>query len=229
MIALKYILAMLLAVLPFIISYNLRKKARDEENRSVRKSSLGTFLARNFPHIKNLVMALANFAKRLSRGMHRSENSRKFYTVILIIVLLIYTYVDFSATESARDIMKFTGETTGKNSVGSTVAFTVYSPMISHPIALFVCQIFTFLLFSYKIADRLLTWLRENWKFMMTFNCMLLAYVAVYSQAWFIMSEVLTIFLMAAAYYPNRTADPTPKGRKPVPTETDIPKLKMAA
>ena len=229
MIALKYILATLLAALPFIISYSLRRKVREEENDKAGKSSLGTFLKRNFPRIRNLFLALANFAKRLSQGMQRSENSRKFYTVILIIVLLIYTYVDFSATESARDIIKFTGEITGKNNVGSSVAFTVYSPMVSHPIALFVCQIFTFLLFSYRIADKLLTWIRENWKFMMTFDCMLLAYVAVYSQAWFIMAEVLTIFLMAAEYYPDKTAGPTPKGRRPVPVDEDIPKLKMAA
>ena len=225
MIALKYILAMFLAILPFIVSYALRKKANKEGNNGSKASGIVPFLAHHLPHVSFLFHALANFAKRLYKGMRKSENSRKFFTVILIIVLLIYTYVDFTASESAMDIIRFTGEKGGV----SSVAFTVYFPMVSNSVALFLCQIFTFVLFSYRIADWILSWIGDNWNYVMTFDCMLIAYVAVYSQGWFIMAEVLTIYLMAAGIYPKRINDPTPKERKPVPMEKDSHEIKIAA
>ena len=222
---LKYILAALLALLPFLVRKSTAEVNGDGADKQPHHGSLVTFLSHFLPRVWNLILALRNFASRLSRGMRRSDNSRKFYTVLLLIVLLTYTYVDFSATEVVRDIIRFTSEKGGDISVVSAV----YSPMASDTLALFACQLLTFAMFSYRIADRLLVWMRDNWTYMATFDCFLLAAVAVYSQQHFIMAEVVTIFLIAAMYYPDKTGTGIPKGRKPLPTEQEQTAFKQAA
>ena len=212
-----HILATLLAALPFICAHAFKKEEKAADGTTVRKHSLARLLATYLPQVWNLLLAIGHFFARLYERMRKSDNSRKFYTVLLLIVLLVYTYVDFSATESVRDILSSTGSPTGGDAVRAAIQSAVYSPMQSDTLALFVCQLFTFVLFSYRIADKILTWIADNWYFLTFTNCIFWAVVAVVDSSWFIMAEVETIYLMAAIYYPARITDGNPKGRKTIP------------
>ena len=219
MIALKYILATLLAALPFICTPTFKKEEKTADGMTVSKHSLACLLTTYQPQVWNLLLAIGFFFAGLYDRMRKSDNSWKSYTYILLIVLLVCIYMDFSATEDVRSIFSSTGSPTGGAAVQAAVQAGVYSPMQSDTLALFVCQLFTFVLFSYRIADKILTWIADNWYFLTFTNCIFWALVAVVDSSWFIMAEVETIYLMAAIYYPARITDGNPKGRKTIPIQ----------
>ena len=229
MIALKYILATLLAALPFICTPTFKKEEKTADGMTVSKHSLACLLTTYQPQVWNLLLAIGFFFAGLYDRMRKSDNSWKSYTYILLIVLLVCIYMDFSATEDVRSIFSSTGSPTGGDAVRAAIQSAVYSPMQSDTLALFVCQLFTFVLFSYRIADKILTWIADNWYFLTFTNCIFWAVVAVVDSSWFIMAEVETIYLMAAIYYPARITDGNPKGRKTIPIHKRQQTLPKAA
>ena len=229
MIALKYILATLLAALPFICTPTFKKEEKTADGMTVSKHSLACLLTTYQPQVWNLLLAIGFFFAGLYDRMRKSDNSWKSYTYILLIVLLVCIYMDFSASEDVRSILSSTGSPTGGAAVQAAVQAGVYSPMQSDTLALFVCQLFTFVLFSYRIADKILTWIADNWYFLTFTNCIFWAVVAVVDSSWFIMAEVETIYLMAAIYYPARITDGNPKGRKTIPIHKRQQTLPKAA
>ncbi len=212
-IALKYILATLLAVLPFICTHAFMKEEKAADVTTIRKNTLARLLDTYLPQVRNLQVPIGHFFARLYERMRKSDNSWKFHTALLIIVLLVYTCVNFSAAESVRDIISFTGSSTGGAAVQAAVQAGVYSPMESDMLALFMCLLFTSTLFLYRILDKIPEWIIMCWYFITFTKCLFWAVVANVDSSWFIMAEVESICLMAALYFPGRISDDKPKGR----------------
>ena len=228
-IALKYILATLLAVLPFACAHVLNKERQNDAKKTSGIRQLAGWITRCFPFAKTAFYTVQNFCKNLSKKMRRSDNARKLFSLLLLIVLLIVTYIDFSASESAKLYMQTPPENSTSTVVVSATHFLLYKPVVSDPVALFVCQLISFMLFSYKISDNLLTWISNNWFFLTFTNCLFWAMVAVVDQGWFVLAEVQTIFLMAAIYYPTKTDTPDPKGRMSIPLSQNNKITQLAA
>lgn len=216
-----HILATLLAALPFICTHAFKKEEKAADVTTVHEHSLARLQDTYLPQVWNLLLAIGHFFARPYDRMRKSDNSWKFYTVLLFIVLLVYTNVDFSTTEAVRDILSFTGSPTGSptggTAVQAAVQASVYSPMESDMLALFVRLLFTLVLLSYEILDKILAWIIVCWYFITFTNCLFWAVVAFVDSSWLIMAEVETICLMAALYFPDLVYDSKPKGRKTIP------------
>ena len=197
MIALKYILATLLAALPFICTPTFKKEEKTADGMTVSKHSLACLLTTYQPQVWNLLLAIGFFFAGLYDRMRKSDNSWKSYTYILLIVLLVCIYMDFSATEDVRSIFSSTGSPTGGAAVQAAVQAGVYSPMEFDILALFVCQLSTLVLSSRRILDKTLAWIAVNWYFITFTNCLFWAVVVVVDSSWFFMAKVDTIYLMA--------------------------------
>lgn len=228
MIALKFILAVMLAILPFLCSKYFRHvptENKDGEQPSTNRRTLINFLSKYLPRLKNLLHTVENFFLRLSRNMHRSDNARKFFVLMLLIILLCYTFVDFQATNAAREIIRLSANGDGN----ITTTCIIYGTTVSNSYTMLLCQLSTFMLFSYKFADKILNWLRNNWNYMAMADLFLIAAVAVFAQRHFILVEVLTIYLLAASVYPPKANTTDPKGRKPIPLKQQSEMFRKAA
>lgn len=208
-----HILATLLAALPFICAHAFKKEEKAADGTTVLKHSLARLQDTYLPQVWNLLLAIGFFFAGLYDRMRKSDNSWKFYTFILLIVLLVCIYMDFSASEDVRSILSSTGSPTG----GAAVQAGVYSPMESDMLALFMCLLFTSTLFLYRILDKIPEWIIMCWYFITFTKCLSWAVVANVDSSWFIMAEVESICLMAALYFPGRISDDKPKGRKTIP------------
>ena len=144
---------------------------------------------------------------------------------MLLIILLCYTFVDFQATNAAREIIRLSANGDGD----ITTACIIYGSAVSNSYTMLFCQLSTFLLFSYKFADKILNWLRNNWNYMVMADLFLIAAVAVFAQRHFILVEVLTIYLLAASVYPPKANTTDPKGRKPIPLKKQTEMFRKAA
>ena len=225
----KHILATLLEALPFICAHAFKKEEKAADGTTVLKHSLACLLTTYQPQVWNLLLAIGFFFAGLYDRMRKSDNSWKFYTFILLIILQVCIYMDFSASEDVRSILSSTGSPTGGAAVQAAVQAGVYSPMESDTLILFVRLLFTLVLLSYRILDKILAWIVVYWYFITFTKYLSWAVVAVADSSWFIMAEVETIYLMAAIYYPARITDGNPKGRKTIPIHKRQQTLPKAA
>ena len=216
LIALKLLLAMVLSTVPFLIPYAIKKDSSDPNSDGTQKGLPG-LVKRCFPK-------LVGFLHRVVTRMSKSKNARKLYIILLIIVLLIFTYVDFRASEEAlkaitmlfgdgspitdSTVINIDKNSFDKLSANDKLRAVALNPVISNGYAILLSQVFTFVLFSYRLSNCILLWLNRNWNFMACFNFMLIATVALYAENFFIIAEVMNIYLLAAMYYPYMLADP---------------------
>jgi len=232
MIYLKLIQAFLLSAVPFL--YVSFIKPRQETSPRWRNlfATIGSLGINKLPQYKAVKTACSQFLHRLYEGMKRSDNFRKFFTLITLLLMIAVQFIDFSAsTEIAHGIKAIT-ESSSKNTVETisdvNQVIAVYGSLMSKPHATVLAACLSLLLFAYGPANWLLTRL-HNSRRIFFFAALVTLFFLFVSPRYFIIGEIMEMMLMAALIYPNRIASPDPKGRKSIPVEQNRISLKNAA
>lgn len=220
MIYFKIILAFLLSALPFFyISY-----IRPKEKTSPIWRNMFTALGTQMPRLKAAKRAVGKFFHRLYEGMKKSDNFRKFFSLITLLLMIAVQFVDFSATMNVAKMI----QDASHDSQQMARIIAVYGPLMTRPHASVLAACLSLTLFSYTAADWLLTRLHNRRKFF--FGVALIALIVLFSSPrYLIVTEVLEMMLMAALIYPNRIPSQDPKGRKPIPMVKEQQELRKAA
>lgn len=143
--------------------------------------------------------SLPRIAKRMYEGMKRSENFRKFFTLILLMVMLAMQFIDFHAsTEIARMLQD---SNASHNDTMLTMA--TYAPLMTRPYATLIAAALSLSFFSYKLADKVLTKLHNNRRLFALIG-LAVVLLTVFLPRWIVVSEMLAITLMAGYVYPNK-------------------------
>lgn len=228
MIYLKIILAFLLSAVPFLYVTLIKPK---RETSSVWRN-IFTAIGSQLPRLKAVKTACSKFLHRLYEGMKRSDNFRKFFTLITLLLMIAVQFIDFSAsTEIARGIREISqsdAETYGEIETRIAHTIAVYGSLMSKPHATVSAACLSLTLFVFGSANWLLTRLHNSRKFFF-FIALVTLIILFTSPRYFIVVEIMEMMLMAALIYPNKIATPDPKGRKAIPNGQNKISFKNAA
>lgn len=131
--------------------------------------------------------------RRFYEGMKRSDNFRKFFTLMMLMGMILIQFVDFHAsTEIARMIQD--------SSVTSTEAakmIAIYAPLMTRPYATLLAAAISLSFFSYRWADKVLTVLHDYPKLFLVVAVVSMA-IPIISVRYLIVTEIMYIILIAA-------------------------------
>lgn len=208
MIYFKLILLCLLSALPFVLAQCFRSATKSSAGRR----TVFSFITAQAPRLKAVKDALVNFLLRVYEGMKRSDNFRKFFTLLTLLLMTCILFVDYSASQ---EIARLSLER--QEAIENDMLFAqVYGPLMSRPHATFIATFLGLSFFFYKVADRLLTVLHNEGKIFYFFAVLTLI-ILFSSPRYIIIVEIMLIILLAAVIYPNKTAPEEPKTRKQIP------------
>ena len=220
MISMKMILAFLLAALPFFYASFLRPK---KDSTSAWRNMF-TAIGSQMPRLKAFKNAVAHFMHRLYDGMKRSDNFRKFFSLIVLLLMIGVQFIDFSAsTAIAKGSQEY--------AVGSTELAQyeyLYSNLMSRPYATLVAACISLSIFSFRAADWILSGLHNSRRIFLFFALLALIFLFA-SPRYLIVTEILEMMLMAALIYPNKIIHAGPKGGLRIPDENKEEKFRKAA
>ena len=97
MIVLKWLLAMLLTSVSFVFHYCIKPKAASSD----KWRNFYSFLSARMPWLKRKALAVKAWISYVYHKMYRSDDGRKFFTLILVICMLVFQVVDFHAAKEA--------------------------------------------------------------------------------------------------------------------------------
>lgn len=97
MIVLKWLLAMLLTSVPFVFHYCIKPKAASSD----KWRNFYSFLSARMPWLKRKALAVKAWISYVYHKMYKSDNGRKFFTLVLVICMLVFQVVDFHAAKEA--------------------------------------------------------------------------------------------------------------------------------
>lgn len=83
MIVLKWLLAMLLTLVPFVFHYCIKPKAASSD----KWRNFYSFLSARMPWLKRKAFAVKAWISYVYHKMYRSDNGRKFFILVLVICL----------------------------------------------------------------------------------------------------------------------------------------------
>lgn len=83
MIVLKWLLAMLLTLVPFVFHYCIKPKAASSD----KWRNFYSFLSARMPWLKRKALAVKAWVSYVYHKMYRSDNGRKFFISVLVICL----------------------------------------------------------------------------------------------------------------------------------------------
>ena len=146
--------------------------------------------------------------RRFYEGMKRSDNFRKFFTLMMLMGMILIQFVDFHAsTEIARMIQH--------SSVTSTEAakmIAIYAPLMTRPYATLLAAAISLSFFSFKWADYVLTVLHDYPKLFLVVAVVSMA-IPMVSVRYLIVTEIMYIILLGAYLYPDKDGNRTPRIR----------------
>lgn len=166
MIVLKWLLAMLLTSVPFVFHYCIKPKAASSD----KWRNFYSFLSARMPWMKRKALAVKAWISYVYHKMYRSDNGRKFFTLVLVICMLVFQVVDFHA---AKEACSFQVECAAKGKALSLTPYDIGLPGMDGEVELgpksfmenilypfqtslwvyMVALMMTLLLFSYRLAD----------------------------------------------------------------------------
>lgn len=213
----------LLAILPFLFTSYVKGRI-----------SLASMIIMWIPSLRKAAFKAARLASWIHEGMKRSDNFRKFFRMLIIIVLLLYTYTEYCMMDTLNEEIVSIIHKDGAESLSELQIVSL--SMIPYPGTLVVCLVLTFSLYFDRWADRLFSEVHASRKLqclVAVFILMICAMSALQNRTHHvILAEVLYIILGASWAYPSRVGESQPKGRRPVPSNTAIEqseKLRQAA
>lgn len=130
MIVLKWLLAMLLTSVPFVFHYCIKPKAASSD----KWRNFYCFLSARMPWLKRKALAVKAWISYVYHKMYRSDNGRKFFTLTLVICMLVFQVVNLKKgadnsnivrhpeiEEWAKDMYKFVCERFGEPNIASFI------------------------------------------------------------------------------------------------------------
>ncbi len=146
-----------------------------------------------------------NFHER----MKTSINARKYFMFIIEVFLISIQFIDYTLLTD----------------------YHYYSSFYMFPTAqFFICWILTLMLFpfgrGYKFAERLYSTYNRSRK---AFGGFAACEIVLVFSPFMLMADVGLIILIAMIMFPDMVAERDPKGRKPIPAETQESQMKKAA
>ena len=226
MIVLKTVLAVMLTAVPFLFHFWVKPKSATPGKWH---SSL-SFLLSKMPTFRRWYASLKAWLCYVYKKMYRSDNGRKFFILVLIIVMLVYQVVDYHSAKMAYGLYA------ESSSLGKSLSLTPYIldipwigievefgpkavmgnllyPFQTHVLAFLVAMGLTLPLFSYRLADRILLGIHKSLRLEIILAILAILMAAVDFGRFFLLSEMLFILLLAGMVYPFKEQPSSPKGR----------------
>lgn len=220
MIYFKLILLFALSALPFFCASCLRQK----KNSSYGRRNFFSVIGRQMPRLNAVKIAIVKFLHRMYEGMKKSDNFRKFFTLVILLLMIGVQFVDFSASQEVARMAQ-DGQASGEN---GDLFIQIYAPLMSRPHATLLATFLSLSFFFFKAADWILTILHNERK-IFHFFAVLTLIILFASPRYIIIVEVMEMILMAAVIYPNKITSPEPKGRKDIPLRQEQFELRKSA
>lgn len=203
---LKIALAMIMALLPFVIAAVIK----DSTNEHGVIHTLKKFANEYSPTIARFFGKINNFFSKLHRGMRTRKSCRRFYVYIFTIVLIFVQAIDNIASMVATAYIN--------SSFDIIVARSIYKQLVSSRTALAICMIFTLLMFFYRLANTLLTDIHTNEKLFFYIGGIAM-FICISSAEYFILAEVLFLLLFFSYFYCEQESSSAPRKQQPIKTE----------
>lgn len=221
-ITMKVILAFVLTAIPF--AFHLWIKPRQASSGKWR--CLHSVLSTYYPRLRSWKEKINGRLHAIYERMKRSDNARKFFTRIFLVMLLLVQYVDFQAANAAgvlgKELLQRQSMGMGRmeyveslslldNMFEGGEAISNYFYPFQTPLYVSLgCLMVVFLMSCYRVSDRVLTFLHDNdmafAAVALTIQFMMLGHCGKFLVA----AETEFIILLAAAVYPDRSFDGTP-------------------
>jgi hypothetical protein len=139
--------------------------------------------------------------------MKHSTEARKFFCLMLLLVLLTVAMVDFNASASiARKVTKAAQES-GSQSEAVIGLYAVYRPYLTFRYATLLAGLMVIPFFSYKLTDRILSRLARSRRLFAVMSMVIIFLLAISafcsSGRNIIIVQMLFVILGAASVYPR--------------------------
>ena len=223
MIVLKVVLALLLTLVPFVFHYVIKPKASS----SPKWRSFYSFLSTKMPCIRRKVAKVKAWISYVYGKMHRSRNGRKFFILVLLVMMLVFQVVDYHAARQAYQLL---GESSLLSGTMSLTPYHIRVPFLGEVMVpgsgkLVVPLLYPFLtkawvyvmalgttimLFSYRLADRVLVGIHGSRCLQILLASLAIVVAVVDCGRAFLMGELIFILLMAGMVYPFKQLPPVP-------------------
>jgi len=226
---LKLILFVVLTIIPFL--YHFLIKPRRESIKRYRNAF--TAVHPQMSKLKKAIWRLGAYLINFYDKMKRRETPRKFFTLLLLLSLLLFQGVDnFASSEVAAtyktmakekrlDQLSISGKKTAAPFMQRKMSNYLY-PFLTRPLVYLITFGMTLLFFSYKLANRILTKIHNSKRILIGVSCVIILFSFFDEGRYILLSEVLFVIAMAALFYPNFHDPAAPKGRKPIPQKYTI-------
>lgn len=185
MIWMKFILAVMLTAIPF--AYHIYIAPRKEKSSTWR--NMFAFLFAKIPQVKLFFNMVIEILRKFHQGMKKYDSFRKFFILLVLLVMLVCQFVDFSVSNKMA-----------KNAISTCPLATIMAALIS------------LVFFSYRLADMILLMLHTERKAFVIFGFSLIVLLFASPQS-FILVETLFTVLMASYFYPMKD-DCSPQNRE---------------
>ena len=204
-------MALLLGAAPFF--YSLYVQPRQKKSKMWK--NLFSLISAAMPWAKKIKNKASKFLHRLRSGMCRHDSFRKFFMLMIFLIMTAFQWVDYSSSNSILELYQ-TERTAmmadGNWAEGGLQNFLfVYSGLWTAPIATLLSFAIAFMFFFYKPTNWLLTTLHEHKKcyhFTGLF-CIALIY---WKPQFLITGEIIYIVMIAAYLYPSKVQCGEPDG-----------------
>ena len=148
------------------------------------------------------------FATRFYEGMKRSDNFRKFFTLVILMVMIALEFIDFQASTAIATMM----HDGHLSAADAAQTIGLYGALMTRPYATLLAAVMSLAMFSYKWVDAVLTYhLHDHPKHFLVVAAVAMLIVMV-SPRYIIVTEMLEIVLLAAYIYPDRNGNMTGGG-----------------
>lgn len=202
MLYIKIFVALFLSALPFIFKHLILPKK--ESSAACRNIFTAMWSAK--PFLTKTRHRLFKISIRIYNALKQSLEARKFFALILFLVLLTVVMIDFNASASVARIVNKSAQESAYQTEKLIALYNEYKPYITFRYATLLAGVMVIPFFSFKVTDRILVWLQGKREFLMTAITTLLfvLYSAFFSTGRnLVIVQLLYIILGASILYPS--------------------------
>lgn len=214
-IVLKFILAIILTLIPILYTAMIKPK----QDKEYKWHSLATFIETVFPHAKKAFKKAANGVVSFRKKMSKYKSARKLFTMIVILLLLGYQFVDTQAMSYAgqtcrnaieshtEQYLQVGGSDVCKNISGLFLQNSRRNFLYSYltPAWVYIATlVLTLLLFSDNLSEKIFTRIKGDDNLYVLLGIVATVILFCDEGRYFLLSETLYIFMLAAAFFPKR-------------------------